>query len=240
MSKKHLVPVLIMSLMFNSLLKAQSGSVVPDPIKTIDISESAEVEVLPNKISLRIQLRDRTEQKGEAKISIKAQEDSLRNLLKRMKIDASKLSVVSMSTSYVQIRKKEKDAVTLKEFDLQLSKLADQLEVFKNLDKWQVFNAYVTQYEFTAYDSLKLELQKKALVKAKNRANYLLSSIGETVRNPLEIRFENYGDEGIAFSYMGSRMNKLAVVQDGDADSQELEYKKIKIKVSVFVKFQIK
>lgn len=240
MSKKHLVPVLIMSLMFNSLLKAQSGSVVPDPIKTIDISESAEVEVLPNKISLRIQLRDRTEQKGEAKISIKAQEDSLRNLLKRMKIDASKLSVVSMSTSYVQIRKKEKDAVTLKEFDLQLSKLADQLEVFKNLDKWQVFNAYVTQYEFTAYDSLKLELQKKALVKAKNRANYLLSSIGETVRNPLEIRFENYGDEGIAFSYMGSRMNKLAGVQDGDADSQELEYKKIKIKVSVFVKFQIK
>ncbi len=234
-----------MSFLLNSNLKAQVGSNNSEPIKTIDISESAEVEVVPNKISLRIYIKDRTEQKGEAKISIKAQEDSLRILLKYMKIDASKLSVVSMSTSYVQVRKREKDAVTVKVFDLQLSKLSDQLEVFKKLDKWQVFNAYVTQYEYTAYDSLKMELQKQALVKAKNRANFLLSSIGETVRNPLEIRFENFGDEGIVDSLLGvsynnRMMSKIALDQDGEDDSQELEYKKIKIKVSVFVKFQIK
>jgi len=240
MSKKYLISLFALSFLINSKIVAQVGSVASEPIKTIDVTESAEIEVLPNKISLRIQLRDRTEQKGETEISIKAQEDSLRRLLKRMKIDETKLSVVSMSTSYIQIRKKEKDAVTVKEFDLQLNTLTDQLEVFKNLDKWQVFNAYVTQYECTAFDSLKIELQKKALVKAKNKANFLLSAIGETVKNPLEIRFENYGDEGIAVSYAGSRMGKIAFDLDVEDDSQELEYKKMKIKVSVFVKFQIK
>lgn len=216
------------------------------PIKTIDISESEEIEVFPNKITLRIILKERTEGKNQDPISIKGQEDSLRKILKTMKIEASKLSVVEMNTSFENVRKR-KDAVTTKVFNLELTKYSEQNRVFQKLDDWKVFSAYVEKYEHSQFDSLILEINKKALFKAKKNAQYILSGIGEVILNPLEIRFDNvnlnYDFKSIQMR--GSRMDAAQTYVDGinetsDSEEQPLELKKIKIKSNVFVKFQIK
>lgn len=215
------------------------------PIKTIDISESSEIEVIPNKITLKIMLKERTEGKNQDPISIKLQEDSLRKVLKTMKIDASKLTVVDMSTTFETVRKR-KDAVSVKVFNLELSKYADQNTIFQKLDKWKVFNAYVEKYEHSQFDSLVLETKKKALVIAKNNAKVLLKGIGEEISNPLEIRYEQgyiEYDRG-TYSMMGLKVGRSDKMES-DADDKEeeiqpLEFKKIKIKSTVFVKFQIK
>lgn len=227
-----------------ALLSAQVS--VPQPMKTIDISEFAEIEVIPNKISLRIELKERTELKNEIKISIKAQEDSLRNLVKRMKIDASKLSVISMSTTYTQIRKKEKDAITHKVFDLELTQFSDVNLFMQKLDKWMVYGAYITKIEHNQYDSLMREMQKNALIKAKKTAQFILEGINESLANTLEVRFEmlNYGND---MPYYGVRVGTKDKIQtnfdasyESDEEISNIELKKIKIKSVVFVKFQIK
>jgi hypothetical protein len=229
--------------LFQPLISQQQALV--SPIKTIDISESSEIEVIPNKITLKIMLRERTEGKNQDPISIKLQEDSLRKVLKTMKIDASKLTVVDMSTTFETVRKR-KDAVSVKVFNLELSKYADQNTIFQKLDKWKVFNAYVENYEHTQFDSLVLETKKRALILAKNNAKSLLKGIGEEISNPLEIRYEQgyIGYDKGAFSMMGIKVGRSDKMQS-DADDQEeeiqpLEFEKIKIKSTVFVKFQIK
>ena len=246
MKKLKALPVLAMTFLLGSNLIAQQNS--NSPIKIIDVNESSEIEVLPNKISIRIELKERTELKNESKISIKVQEDSLRNLLKRMKIDASKLSVVSLSTSYTQIRKKEKDAVTNKIFDLELSQFSDANLLMQKLDKWLVYGAYITKVEHNQYDSLMREMQKKALIKAKKNAQFILDGINESIANTLEVRFEmsNY-ENNMPFAYlMGSgRQDKIFHrsmndSSESDDENAPVELKKIKIKSVVFVKFQIK
>lgn len=215
------------------------------PIKTIDISESSEIEVVPNKITLKIMLKERTDGKNQDPISIKVQEDSLHKCLKTLKIDASKLTVVDMSTTFETVRKR-KDAVSVKVFNLELSKYADQNTIFQKLDKWKVFNAYVEKYEHSQFDSLVLETKKKALVIAKNNAKVLLKDIGEEISNPLEIRYEQgyiEYDRGSAplMATMWGRSDKMESDSDDQAEEiQPLEFKKIKIKSTVFVKFQIK
>ncbi len=228
-----------------ALLCAQVS--VPQPLKSIDISEYAEIEVVPNRISLRIELKERTELKNDVKISIKTQEDSLRSLIKRMKIDASKLSVVSMSTTYTQIRKKEKDAVTNKVFDLELTQFSDANLFMQKLDKWMVYAAYITKVEHSQYDSLMREMQKTALIKAKKTAQFILEGINESVANTMEVRFEmlNYGND-VPYSYWrGAGMKdkiqmNMEASNESDDENANIELKKIKIKSVVFVKFQIK
>lgn len=215
------------------------------PIKTIDISESSEIEVIPNKITLKIMLRERTEGKNQDPISIKVQEDSLRKVLKTMKIDASKLTVVDMSTTFETVRKR-KDAVSVKVFNLELSKYADQNTIFQKLDKWKVFNAYVEKYEHSQFDSLVLETKKKALVIAKNNAKVLLKGIGEEISNPLEIRYDqgyieyDRGSAPMTASMWGRSDKMQSDADDKEEEVQPLEFKKIKIKSTVFVKFQLK
>ena len=215
------------------------------PIKTIDISESSEIEVIPNKITLKIVLKERTEGKNQDPISIKVQEDSLRKFLKMMKIDATKFTVVNMSTSFETVRKR-KDAVSVKIFNLELSKFSDQELIFQKLDKWNVFNAYVEKYEHTHFDSLVLETKKRALILAKNNAKSLLKGIGEEISNPLEIRYDQgyieYDRGGSPMmATMWGRSDKMqSDAEDQVEEIQPLEFKKIKIKSTVFVKFQIK
>jgi hypothetical protein len=160
-----------------------------------------------------------------------------------MKIDASKLTVVNMSTTFESVRKR-KDAVTIKVLNLELSKYSDQNLIFQKLDKWKVFNAYVEKYEHTQYDSLVLEMKKLALIIAKNNAKLLLKGIGEELLCPLEIRYEQvYASDNTSpmLSLMRGSRDKMEVIGDGDnEESQPLELNKIKIKSNVFVKFQIK
>lgn len=244
MKKINTYSMMAITLLFASNLGAQQN--VNQPVKTMDINETSEIEVMPNKITIRIELKERTELKNEAKISIRTQEDSLRNFLKRMKIDASKLSVVSMNTNYTQIRKKEKDAVTSMVFDLEVSKFADQNAIFNKLDKWQVYQAFISNVEHSKYDSLMLEVQKAALIKAKVNASYLLSSIGESVLTPIEIRFDKMFENNF-YMVGGERAMKFQTLagvsesaDDRDETLERLELKKIKIKSNVFVKFQLK
>ncbi len=218
------------------------------PIKTIDISESEEIEVFPNKITLRIILKERTEGKNQDPISIKGQEDSLRKILKTMKIEASKLSVVEMNTSFENVRKR-KDAVTTKVFNLELTKYSEQNRIFQKLDDWKVFSAYVEKYEHSQFDSLVLEMNRKALIKAKNHAKYILGGIGEEILYPLEIRYGDASEsEYIGYEsprvYISDSSTNRKIAGDDDANEGEenaaLEFKKIKIQSNVFVKFQIK
>lgn len=218
------------------------------PIKTIDISESEEIEVFPNKITLRIILKERTEGKNQDPISIKGQEDSLRKILKTMKIEASKLSVVEMNTSFENVRKR-KDAVTTKVFNLELTKYSEQNRIFQKLDDWKVFSAYVEKYEHSQFDSLVLEMNRKALIKAKKNAQYVLSGIGEVILNPLEIRYVGASqneymayESPVVYSSDSSANRKIAGDSDESAGEaiSALEYKKIKIQSNVFVKFLIK
>jgi uncharacterized protein YggE len=228
--------------LFQPLISQQQAQV--SPIKTIDISESSEMQVNPNKITVKIVLKERTEDKNQQPISIKIQEDSLRLMLKKMKIDASKLTVVNMSTTFESVRKR-KDAVSIKVLNLELSKYSDQNLIFQKLDKWKVFNAYVEKYEHTQYDSLVLEMKKLALMLAKNNAKLILKGIGEELLSPLEIRYEQvYLSDNISpmLSMMKGSSDKMDMIEKDDdkEESQPLELGKIKIKSNVFVKFQIK
>ena len=95
-------------------------------------------------------------------------------------------------------------------------------------------------------DSLRKEIKIAAIKAAKNKADYLLTAIGEQTGKPLIIKetVENKISSNVNVNFRGSRSNETYYYIDGikvkDSDENEIQFQKIKIQSSIYVKFSIK
>jgi hypothetical protein len=80
-----------------------------------------------------------------------------------------------------------------------------------------------------------------AVKAAKEKAAYLLEAIGETVGKPLMIQErESYDDVMPVANYRMKTMSAMADSEMAPEELPELSFQKIKLKYSVFARFEIK
>ena len=240
----HIQTLLIALLIANLSLNAQTKSEIPEFVPYIESTGTAELMVVPDQIYLRISLQERYQNK--TKITVDAQETELKTALSTLGIPIDKLSLADAHANFVKMRRNQKAVLTRKDYELLLPDAETLGKVLDALDNLKVADAFVNDVSHSKRDSLQKTVRIKAIQDAKEKADYLLNAIGEQTGKPLIVNVINdvpYS-KGNEINIKGSRdkvtnyyIDGVRVQADGEDD---IQFQKIRIYVTAYVKFGIK
>lgn len=205
----------------------------------IEITGTSETEVVPDEIYITITLAERME--GKEKLLIDKQEADLRKHLKELGIDPANLVLNSADADFGKVRKSNKDVLVNKSYILKVGGTDMIAKVYERLDKINAQDAYISRVTHSKILDFQKENRIKAMKAAKEKVEYLLGAVGQQAGKPLEIReLDNYVSEGPMYGkrYMANNMAIQAYSDAGGAEP-EMSFKKIKIRSSFQVKYEI-
>jgi hypothetical protein len=177
---------------------------------------------------------------NKEKVTIEIQEEILKTYLKDIGVDIKNLYLSDANADYVKVNWRTKDVLTKKDYTLKVSNATTVGQVFQQLDKLEITDAFIAKVNHSKLDSLNKEVKILAIKAAKNKADYLLTAIGEQTGKPLIVEERENGITSRAkVLYSGRYVDGVRVTSDSDKE-EELQFKKIKIEAFIYVKFAIK
>lgn len=209
----------------------------------IEVTGTAEKEVVPDEIYVEIVIREKYE--NRVKVSIEEQEVKLKNAIRSLGIDLANLYLSDANADYVKVRWQKKDLLTKKEYTLKVSTATMVGQVFQELENLEITDASISKVSHSKLDSLRKEVKITAIKAAKDKADYLLAAIGEHTGKPMVIK-ENEISPNSSYSNVivrgvnsGDGYYNVAgdMAKSGD---NEIQFQKIKIQTSIYVKLSIK
>ena len=210
---------------------SQSKPTISDDKPYIDVTGTAEMEVIPDEIYIQFTLKEKNESK--TKITIESQEEQLKSQLNANGIDLKNLYLSDANSDYVKVSWRKKEIVTQKDYTLKVADAAAVSVVFMLLEKLQILDAYISKVNHSKMVDFRKEVKIKAIQAAKEKADYLLESIGEKTGKPLVVK-EQESDAVV----LRSNVALKGYIAD-EIENNELQFKKIKIQSSIYVKFSI-
>jgi len=236
--------LLTMAFLLTTILSfGQTNNLKPEEQPYIEVTGTAEQEVTPDEIYIGIVIREKYV--GKAKVTIEEQEEKLKAVVKSLGIDLTNLYLSDANADYVKIRWQKKDVLTKKDYILKVSNATTVGKVFQELEKLEITDALISKVSHSKIDSLKKEVRIMAIKAAKNKADYLLTAIGEQTGKPLIITENPQTIYRSEYQYLAtSNVSSVASTfvggyQSKDKDN-EIEFQKIKLTTSIYVKFLIK
>jgi uncharacterized protein YggE len=220
-------------LLFTTFSFAQTTPAKSGETSYIDVTGTAEKEVIPDEIFINITLLERYINKE--KLTIEVQEVNLKQALKSIGIDLKDLYVSDINADFVKIRRQKKDVLTKKDYTLKVSNAATIAKVFAELDKLDITDAYISKVHHSKIDSLKKEVRIMAIKAAKQKADYLLEALGEQTGKVLVV---TDSPDPVQPYYPMPRVMTMAQEAVPPA-ADELQFQKIKLSASIYVKFAI-
>ncbi len=223
--------------LFLVILCSHLGAQVQEP-PYIEVQARAEKEVVPDQIYVMIALFEI--QDGRKSIKLAEQESKLKNIVKGLGLPLSNLSLYNAQANYGNINNwGKKDVIDRKYYSLKVSNAETIGKLYEELNKIYINEAYIYKSEYSQKDSLLQDLRIEAMRKAKNQANVMTRAIGSKVGKPLIIREQQ---EYYPVAYENAMMTKGLYETDDDVSSnmsESMEYKPLKISLSVYVKFAL-
>ena len=230
--------IVIMAFFSTTLLSfGQINTTKIEELPYIEVIGMAEKEVIPDEIFIRIVIVEKYVDK--VKISIEEQEEKLKNAVKSLDIDLSNLYLSDVNADYVTVRWKKKDVLTKKEYTLKVKNAIELGRMFQNL-KIRNYDAFISKVNHSKIDSLRKEVRILAIKAAKDKADYLLTAIGEQTGKPLIITENPQTIFGSEIQVMASRNVVSSLKKVYDNKETEIQFQKIKLTSSIYVKFSIK
>jgi hypothetical protein len=190
----------------------------------IETTGYAQVVAIPDIINVQITLKEYYD--GIYKITIAEQEAKMKNMLKIVGVDLTKISLEE-NTDMVTITKKNKEVITEKNYHLTLLGVPMFKNTYQVLNDLNIHDKRVTSVFHSQMDSLRQAVKIKAIQDAKAKANALVNAIGNRLGNPLIIR--------------ATELDPLLddLIEDIVEDDYVLEFKKIIIQSTIHVRFAI-
>jgi uncharacterized protein YggE len=203
----------------------------------IEVTGTAETEVIPDEIFVRIVVRERSVNKKS--ITVSEQEEKLKAALKNLKIDLKNLSLADANADFVRVDWRKKGVITQKTYSLKLGNANIVGLVFQELDNLEITDAFVSHVQHSKIDSLRKEVKIKAIKAAKSKADYLLNAIGEKTGKALIVR-ENDVQYQPTWAMANVRTLQYKSLDNENSEPEEsIDFKKIKVESSIYVKFGI-
>jgi hypothetical protein len=206
----------------------------------IEVSGTAEKEVIPDEIYISITLKERTE--GRDKITIEKLESELREAITKLGIKSDQLVVSNLSAGYGKIKWKQKDVLTEKEFSLKLKDANILQKIFSALDGLLVHKALIDRVDYSKMELLKKEVRINAVNACKEKATYMLEALNEKIGpviyiNEMGMPYIENANVNQSMGFMEARLN----TGSGNSDEEDyaLDFKKIKVQVTVNARFSI-
>lgn len=227
----------------SALTFGQTNAPKPEEQPYIEVTGTAEKEVIPDEIYIGINIREKYANK--VKVTIEEQEEKLKAAVKSLGIELSNLYLSDVNADFVKVSWQKKDVLTKKEYTLKVSNATLVGQVFLELEKLEISDAFISKVNHSKIDSLRKEVKIMAIKAAKNKADYLLTAIGEQTGKPLIVDESMQTITRGEYQRMATRnINSVAATTAGVYQEEELkreiQFQKIKLNSSIYVKFSIK
>lgn len=223
---------------------AQTNAVNPYP-KTITVTGSAEMEVVPDEIYVQIDLKE-YEKKGQGKIDLEKIKADFLKKVRSIGIPDSNVTIASYDgyTDYYWIRRKKqkKDEMYASiAYQIKFTSSAKIDELVNLLDDEATNNFQVVKTSHSKMNEYRKQLKINAVKAAKEKASYLAAAVDETVGTAVSI---SEMPESVFQPYQykfGAQANLFSnTAMDGGAASGGVDFKKIKLRFEVNAVFALK
>lgn len=226
-------------LLFIALIAFTTSSVFAQNVdlrKKIEVSGTAEQEVTPDEIYVGISLKEYMKD-NKTKMSIEELESQLQKAVLKAGIAQEDFMINDIS-AYTNYWDKKKDPTFLasKQYSIKVKDLNKLNTVISGVDAKGIAYTNIERYAYSKEDELKKELKIKALKEAKAKATYLVESIGEKIWAVLEIN-ESENNNYPQPIYRTAMMKSESMA---DSSAPQIDFKKIKLSVSIRAVFEIK
>lgn len=203
--------------------------------RSIEVKGSSEIEITPDEIFLRITLKEY--KKAGNKVDLNTLESQLVRSVKKLGIVKENLRVENVSGYNWNWRKrKAEDFLTSKSFILEVNDLKKMNDLVGMLDQEGLNSMNVQSYSHSKIESYRRQVKIGAMKAAKEKATYLLESVGAELGDLLEVQEVDYGYQ----SPMSMRSN-MAFAEANDSSYQsDVDFMKIKLRAEMRVVFGIK
>lgn len=231
------LPILLL-LCFSGISIAQNHTNTSLNTPFIEVTGKAEKEVVPDEIYISIILKERME-RGK-KVTIDKQEHNLKQQLTGIGIPVENLMVSDVNATILKTGWFKKDIMAVANYTLKVPDASKLKKVYETFEQLKVNKASIKKVSHSRIEELKKENRITAIKAAKEKADYLLSAIGEQTGKPILIT-ENTFQPGFANS-----LNEVIVTSKYKSDNirgytdKSVEFEKIKIVSNIYVKFKIK
>jgi uncharacterized protein len=209
----------------------------------IEVTGTAEKEIIPDEIYISITIRER--QEGKEKITIDKQEENLKESLKSIGISLDNLFLSDANANYISVKWMKKDVITKNEYILKVGDALTVGRVFEKLDDVKINDAYISRVSHSKLDEFKKDVRIMAIKAAKEKADYLLSAIGEQTGKALKVyeQSPSYKINDSNLNFISGRSVNSSLLQDGvimNESDKIIQFQKIKLQAAIYVKFEIK
>ena len=236
--------LLISTLIFTNVFVGKAQQVIMEKplVKKIEVTGSAEQEVLPDEIFVTVSLREYFKEKdGKNKIDIMVLEKQLQKAVEESGIPKENFTIGAIN-GYREWWGKKKPTTFLesKSYILKVPNLYKIDGIISKVDEKGIAFTNIDRYEFSKIEQLRKEIKIKALQAAKEKAKFLLESIGEQMGEALDIIEidQSYSPQPV-YSNMMMRSAKMDVSADVMPEST-IDVQKIKVRYEMKASFRIK
>ncbi|WP_343744470.1 SIMPL domain-containing protein [Chitinophaga sp.] len=210
-------------------------------VKKIEVTGSAEIEITPDELNLDIALREYL--KGKTKVDITTLEKQLVKAIADAGLPKETLTIENVNgfnnEFFLRKKKDPVEFMTRKQYRLKLTRLDKINDILGAIDAEGVESTRIASYTSSKMDQYRKEVKIKAIKAAKEKAEYMLAAIGNSIDGILEVQeisTDNYTD--YRPQIMSNAMFKSADAAGGGAP--EIDFKSIKVRAEVRTVFTIK
>lgn len=196
----------------------------------IEVTGIAEMEVEPDEIIFNLGI------KGDNKNQLAENEKQLFEVLKSNGVKNEDIKFKSM---YQNIYSKTK--LFTKDFQFKVTKKTDIRNLFESLNQKWVNSINISEIKNTNITDFRKTVKINALKAAKEKADYLLESMGKRTGTPLEIvEIEDYTSDMIMPMNFRAKVSNIQLeAADSNVDYSFENIDNIKLKYSIKTKYEI-
>lgn len=226
----------IITLFICAMSFAQTKNFIDQPY--LETTAVVDTLVNPDKIFLKIHI---SEKDSRDKVSLESLESNMISTLEKMEVNLeNQLSLINLGSNFKKFFLRNKGILKSKSYKLEVDSASKASEVLIKLEQVGISNINLDRVEYSKIEDLKLQLKSKALVKAKKQAEYMIEPLQQSLGKALYIsdggsnRYYDISDdleEIVIVGYASERNNSF--------EASNIQFKKIKVEISVKVKFAL-
>ena len=206
--------------------------------KKITVSGVAESEITPDIIYVGISLKEYfKDNNSKYRIDITTLENQLFRAVQQAGLSKENLTVNSLSAYATRDKKKNPEFLASKQYRLKVNDLNRYNDIIAAIDPKGIAYTNIESYDYSKIDRLKMELKVKALQNAKQKATFLVESLGDKLGSALDIQEIN--NEVYPQAYRVNSMMMKGAAADTES-SAEIDFKQIKLSYTINAVFEIK
>ena len=203
----------------------------------IEVTGKAEKYVAPDEISLSIVINEKDYAKKQ---SLESLEKEMLAALKKVGVDTKKqLTVVDMSSDFMNRKWRKSDIKLSKAYQLKVTTAKQAMQVMLALDEVGISEVSISQMKCTKMEQYKDEARAEAMKDAKRKAKILTDAIDQPLGKAIYISENDFTP--VRNYNRPMLMKASAVAEDAIAGSDvpDLDFESIKIDCRVNVRFAL-